>query len=136
MKRFGSDDERRTHRVERQFLEIITRLFRENLINHESLVASPGSLQLPRGGEPEFGLTVHDVPVRRVSTSVCDDVSAHGTRCGCSVQKLNMAFQKEENSSEIWFGCPDEGWVVFKWSCAPRRIGVVLIERERKRTAI
>lgn len=77
MKRFWSDDERRTHRVERQFLKIITCLFREDLINHESLVASPGSLQLPRGGEPKFGLTVHDVPVRRVSTSVCNDVSAH-----------------------------------------------------------
>lgn len=77
VKRFGSDDERRTHRVERQFLEVITRLFRENLVNHESLVASPGSLQLPRGGEPEFGLTVHVVPVRRVSTSGShDDVSA------------------------------------------------------------
>lgn len=104
MKRFGSDDERRTHRVERQFLEIITRLFRENLINHESLVASPGSLQLPRGGEPEFGLTVHDVPLRRFSTSVCDDVSAHGTRCDCSVQKLHMAFKerRKQQQNVVW----------------------------------
>lgn len=88
MERFGSDDERRTHRVERKFLEIITRLFREDLINHERLVASPGSLQLPGGGEPEFGLTVHDVPARRVSTLVCDDVSAHGKLgCACSAHK-------------------------------------------------
>lgn len=88
MERFGSDDERRAHRVERKFFEIITRLFREDLVNHERLVASPGSLQLPGRGEPEFGLTVHDVPARRVSTLVCDDVSAHGKMgCACSAHK-------------------------------------------------
>lgn len=136
MKRFGSDDERRTHRVERQFLEIITRLFRENLVNHESLVASPGSLQLPRGGEPEFGLAVHDGPARRVSTSLGGDVSSQGTRSDCSVHKSNMALEKGERSRKGWFGCPHEGRAAYKQSCAARRINDALKERERKATAI
>lgn len=61
MKRLRSDDERWAHRVKRKFLKIITGLLREDLVNHESLVAPPGSFQLARGGEPELGLTVHDV---------------------------------------------------------------------------
>lgn len=91
MKRFGSDDERRTHRVEGKFLEIITRLFRQDLINHERLVAPPGSLQLPGGGEPELGLTVHDVPARRVSTLVCDVGSAR-VPLFCSQLKHGLCF--------------------------------------------
>lgn len=59
VKRLGSDDERRAHGVERKLLKIITSLLGEDLVDHERLVASPGSLQLARGGKPHFGLTVH-----------------------------------------------------------------------------
>lgn len=61
MKRLWSYNERGAHRVERKFLKIITSLLGEDLVNHESLVAPPGSLQLPGGGEPQLGLTVHDL---------------------------------------------------------------------------
>lgn len=59
MERLGSDDERGAHRVERKFLEIITSLLGEDLVDHEGLVAPPGSLELPGGGEPQLGLAVH-----------------------------------------------------------------------------
>lgn len=61
MERLRSHDERGAHRVERKFLKIITCLLGENLVYHESLVAPSGSLQLPGGGEPQLGLTVHDL---------------------------------------------------------------------------
>lgn len=60
MERLRSHDERGAHRVERKFLKIITCLLGEDLVYHESLVAPSGSLQLPGGGEPQLGLTVHD----------------------------------------------------------------------------
>lgn len=59
MERLWSDNERRTHGVQREFLEIITSFSGEDLVDHKSLVAPPGSLQLAGGGEPELGLTVH-----------------------------------------------------------------------------
>lgn len=62
MKRLRPNDERRTHRVEGEFLKVITRLFGQDLVDHERLVAPPGSLQLSRGGEPQLGLTVHALP--------------------------------------------------------------------------
>lgn len=62
MKRLRPDDERRTHRVEGELLKVITRLFGQDLVDHERLVAPPGSLELPRGGEPQLGLTVHALP--------------------------------------------------------------------------
>lgn len=71
MKRLWSNNEWRTHRVEREFLKIITCLLREDLVNHESLVAPPGSFQLPRGGEPQLGLTVHDLSLCVVRNRRC-----------------------------------------------------------------
>ncbi|MEQ2215205.1 hypothetical protein XENOCAPTIV_029042 [Xenoophorus captivus] len=65
MKRLWSNDERRTHGVQRKFLKVITSFPGEDLVDHERLVAPPGRLQLPGGGEPQLGLTVHGVsPVR------------------------------------------------------------------------
>lgn len=71
MKRLWSNNERRAHRVQRKFLEIITSLLGEDLVNHESLVAPPGSLQLPGGGEPQLGLTVHDLSLCAVRYFHC-----------------------------------------------------------------
>lgn len=64
VQRLRSNHQRRTHGVERQFLEIITRLPGQNLVDHEGLVASPDSLQLPGRGEPQLGLAVHGVCAR------------------------------------------------------------------------
>ena len=68
MERLGPDNERRTHRVERELLKIITSLLGEDFVYHERLVAPPGSLQLPGGGEPQLGLTVHDLPLSAAGT--------------------------------------------------------------------
>lgn len=59
MQRFGSHEERRTRGVQRQLLEVIDRLSGQDLVDHEGLVAPPGSLQLPGGGEPQLGLALH-----------------------------------------------------------------------------
>lgn len=58
-------DERRAHRIQREFLKVITRLLGEDLVDHERLVAPPGRLELPGGGEPQLGLTVHDPSLTR-----------------------------------------------------------------------
>lgn len=62
MQRLRSHHERRTHGVEGELLKVITRLLGQDLVDHEGLVAPPGSLELPGGGEPQLGLAVHGVP--------------------------------------------------------------------------
>ena len=52
VERLRSNDQRRTSRVQRKFLKIITRFLGEYLVDHESFVAPPRRLQLPEGGEP------------------------------------------------------------------------------------
>lgn len=70
MKRLWSNDERRAHGIQRKLLKVITSFPGEDLVDHKSLVASPGRLQLPGGGEPQFGLTVHgESPKRSIRCS-------------------------------------------------------------------
>lgn len=71
MQRLRPHNERRAHRVQRKFLKIITSLLGEDLVNHERLVAPPGSLELPGRGEPQLGLTVHVVSLCAVRCLRC-----------------------------------------------------------------
>lgn len=135
VQRFGSDDERRADRVERQFLEVITRLSGQNLVDHESLVAPPGSLQLPGGGEPELGLAVHGVPLRRVSTSVCEDVSAQEPDVSVLLKMKHDPSERSRRRQKA-VRVSGGGRVDSEWSCAPRRVGDGLKERRRKAAAI
>lgn len=56
---FGADDERRTDGVEGEFPKVVAGFLGEDLVDHEGLVAPPGCLQLPRGGQPDLGLAMH-----------------------------------------------------------------------------
>lgn len=100
VERLRSNHQRRAHRVERQFLKIITRLPGQNLVDHERLVASPDSLQLPGRGEPQLGLAVHGVCVRAAPR-----VSAAPKRKEVSLFFLRMSRPKRVCEGEGWSSC-------------------------------
>lgn len=56
VQRLGPDQERRAHRVQRKFLEVVAGLLGEDLVDHEGLVAPPACLGPAGRGQPQRGL--------------------------------------------------------------------------------